>query len=40
MSLSDMMLIKDNHLRQAGGISAALKKPANTSGLEINPISK
>lgn len=26
MSLSDMMLIKDNHLRQAGGISPALKK--------------
>ncbi len=26
MSLSDMMLIKDNHLRQAGGITSALKK--------------
>lgn len=26
MSLSDMMLIKDNHLRQAGGIAPALKK--------------
>lgn len=26
MSLSDMMLIKDNHIRIAGGITAALKK--------------
>lgn len=26
MNLSDMMLIKDNHLRQAGGIAPALKK--------------
>lgn len=41
MSLSDMMLIKDNHLRAAGGIAPALKKAReylrtrNLSGLKI-----
>ncbi len=37
MSLSDMVLIKDNHIRIAGGIPAALKKAKEktTPGLKI-----
>ncbi len=37
MSLSDMVLIKDNHIRLAGGLTAALKKAKEkaTSGLKI-----
>ena len=37
MSLSDMVLIKDNHIRIAGGITAALKKAKEkaASGLKI-----